>query len=311
MSKIRDLFQAKQRKHLLPVPPRTQRTAKRQRIYFNGTKYKYNEEKGECEVIIPAEAPKYFRVGDDYYKFIVIPNKYKQDELHFDNRLKGTIQDDHGKNFLKHIPKYEQFCNVPDHINFQQVIHNCFNVYSPLDKQPLEEECTEEDCPTIISFIKHIFHDKAIPFKHPKTKERKEYSLFQLGLDYIQLLYHRPWEPLPILCLVSKENNTGKTTFAKLLKHIFSGNCAIVGNSDLAGEFNKHWATKTIVICDETKIDKQVVLDKVKSLSTADKIMMNAKEKIMLSSVVSSNLFSSPIMKIILSTRQRKTKDIG
>jgi hypothetical protein len=60
---------------------------------------------------------------------------------------------------------------------------------------------------------------------------------------------------------------------------MFGGNCAIVGNQDLAGDFNAHWSTKLLVICDETKIDKQHVVEKVKSLSTADKIMMNAKGK--------------------------------
>jgi hypothetical protein len=246
---------------------------------FNGTRYRYNEDKAECEVVIPGEAAHYFRVGDEYYKFIHKPNKYKQLERHFDGRLKSTIQDDHGKKFLTHIPKYEAFCNVPDHVNFQQVIYNCFNVYSPLDHMPTEEECTTEDCPVILSFLQHIFGQSLINFTHPKTKEKKDTSTFELGLDYMQLLYHRPWEKLPILCLVSHENNTGKTTFGKLLKQIFGGNCAVVGNQDLAGDFNKHWSTKTIVICDETKIDKQNVIEKVKSLSTADKIMMNAKGK--------------------------------
>jgi len=40
-----------------------------------------------------------------------------------------------------------------------------------------------------------------------------------------------------------------------------------------------HWSTKLVVVCDETKIDKQAVIEKVKSLSTADKIMTNAKGK--------------------------------
>ena len=54
---------------------------------------------------------------------------------------------------------------------------------------------------------------------------------------------------------------------------------AIVGNSDLANDFNASWASKLIICCDETKIDKQVVVEKIKSLSTADKIFMNAKGK--------------------------------
>ena len=54
---------------------------------------------------------------------------------------------------------------------------------------------------------------------------------------------------------------------------------ARVGNSDLDNDFNSAWASKLIIACDETKIDKQVVVERIKSLSTADKIIMNAKGK--------------------------------
>ncbi|HUP11306.1 MAG TPA: hypothetical protein VM187_03825, partial [Niastella sp.] len=106
---------------------------KNKEFIFNGTRYRYDEEKGECEVKIPGDANLYFRVADDYYKFVKLPNQYKQLETVFHQRKKATIVDDHGKLFAKHIPKYEAFCNVPDHSNFQRVIHNCFNVYSPID----------------------------------------------------------------------------------------------------------------------------------------------------------------------------------
>jgi hypothetical protein len=246
---------------------------------FHGTQYKFNDETGECDVVVPARAKDYFRVGDDYYKFIHKPNKYKQLEKIFKGRRKQTIIDDHSRDFVKHIPRFEEFCNVPDNTNFQQIIHNCFNVYSPLEYKPDDDPCTEEDCPSIIGFLHHVFGDRKVSFKHPKTGEKLEYSNFDLALDYIQVLYQYPAEKLPILCLVSKENKTGKTTLAKLIKLIFSANVAIVGNQDLAGDFNAHWATKLVVICDETKIDKQHVVEKVKSLSTADKITMNAKGK--------------------------------
>lgn len=246
---------------------------------FHGTQYKYNSETGECDVVVPARAKDYFRVGDDYYKHIFIPNKYGNKERTFKGRRKGTITDDHGRQFVTHIPKYESFCNVPLNVNFQAVIDNCFNVYNPLDYQPDEDPCTEEDCPTIISFLYHIFGDRPISFKHPKTHQKHEYKNIDLALDYMQIAYKHPAEKLPILCLVSRENNTGKSTFGFLLRSIFGSNTAIVGNQDLAGDFNAHWATKLFVICDETKIDKQHVVEKVKSLSTANKITMNAKGK--------------------------------
>jgi hypothetical protein len=244
---------------------------------WNGTQYEYSEKEGRCVVVVPGETKQYFRVGDYYYKFIDMPNQHKKLERVFVDRKKETIKDDHGAGFLKHIAKYEAFCNVPDHVNFQQVIHNCFNVYSPLDFKPDEEECTAEECPTIIAFIQHVFG--TCRQRVQLNGEPVEISSFEMGLDYMQLLYERPDEKLPILCLVSKENNTGKSTLGNLLRLMLGANVAIVGNQDIAGDFNAHWATKCVVVCDEAKIDKQHVVEKVKMLSTAKKITMNSKGK--------------------------------
>jgi hypothetical protein len=241
---------------------------------FNGTHYKYNEEKNVVDVMQPADAKHYFRVGDQYFKYVQIPNKYGVKEQTFRKRQKSTIIEDHGKSICTHIRKYEEFCNVPDHLNYQAVIHGNFNMYAPFEHEPQEGECE-----TIISLIKHIFGSGTIKFTHPKTGEKIEIPEYELGLDYLQLLYQKPTQTLPILCLVSRENNTGKTTLAKLLKMIFTQNVAIVGNAELSDNFNASWASKLLVICDEAKIDKQIVVEKLKSLSTAEKIMMNAKGK--------------------------------
>lgn len=246
---------------------------------FNGTRYKWDDEKTDIKIVSPKDAKDYFRVGDQYYEFVYVPNKYGQLEKRFQPRMKSTIIDDHGKNIMKHIAKYKAFCNVPDHLNFQQVINNCFNVYSEFRHEMEGERCTEQDFPTILNFIKHVFGETKISFIHPETKVKHEYINYDLGIDYIQLLLQKPAEKLPIICLVSRANNTGKSTLGNFLKMLFSGNVAIVGNQDLAGDFNAHWASKLLVVCDETKIDKQHVIEKVKNLSTADKIMMNAKGK--------------------------------
>lgn len=225
-------------------------------IYY-GTEYQYNPDDGKCHVIVPKEAADYFRVGDDYFKYVSIPNKYKQNERKFVRRAKTTITEDHGKKIFINIPKYEAWCNVPDHENFQPVINNCFNVYAPFEHEPEEGEweATKE-------FLTHIFGEQ-----------------FEFGLDYIQLLYKNPTQVLPILCLVSKENRTGKSTFIKLMRAIFTQNCTVIGNQDLSNDFNGFWATKLIVGCEESFIDKKPVIEKIKALSTADKINMNRKGK--------------------------------
>lgn len=262
------LFHAERRKDL-----------KDKQFKFNGTIYRFDEEKNQCVIVLPAEANHYCRVGDQYYEFVMVPNKYKQLEKRLETRQRSTIIEDHGKEFVRHVAKYKTFCNVPSHINFQPVVNGCFNVYSPFEHEPDEEERTAEDCPYIMGFLKHIFGQNEISFTHPMKKTKHKYSNLDLGIDYIQLLLQQPERKLPILCLVSKENNTGKSTFANFLKLIFTGNVAIVGNQDLSSDFNRHWATKLVVVCDEAKIDKQLVVEKVKSLSTAEKIMMNSKGK--------------------------------
>ncbi len=247
---------------------------KNKEFIFNGTRYQYDEDKAECIVKIPGDAKLYFRVGDDYYKFIIKPNQFKQKETSYDPRRKSTIIDDHGPFFSKHIPKYEAFCNVPDHFNFEQVINNCFNVYSPVDFTPDDVKCTEDDCPSIINFLYHLFGEKHASYIDPDTNEREEYRTIDLALDYLQILYQNPSQKLPILCLVSRENNTGKSTFGNFLRMMLGAN---VGNEDLQSDFNAHWATKSVVICDESKIDKHNVIYKIKNLSTARKVFMNAK----------------------------------
>jgi hypothetical protein len=225
---------------------------------YNGTTYLYNDKTGNCEVQIPGEASDYFRVGVDYYKFGFVPNKYEQKERRFFKWSKATIKDDHKqKNFVDFIPKYFAFCNVPDHVNYQPVIDNCFNVYAPFEHEPEEGEC-----PVTLEFMKHIFQEQ-----------------YELGLDYFQILYQRPTQILPILCLVSKENKTGKSTLIKLNKAIFKQNCTVIGNAELNSEFNAGWSTKLLVCCEETLVDKKPVIEKIKALSTADQINMNRKGK--------------------------------
>ena len=244
---------------------------------YHGTRYKWDNEKGEATITVPADAKRYFRVGDQYHEKVIIPNKYGQMEHTFHRRQKSTIMDDYCKeikNFITHIPKYKAFCVVPDHQNYQEVIHSCYNLYAPFEHDP-----EEGDCAVTLDFLGHIFGTGEITFKNAKTEKTEKIKELDLGLDYIQLLFQRPTQTLPILCLVSHENATGKTTFGKWLKGIFTQNVAIVGNAELSDNFNASWASKLIVICDEAKIDKQIVVEKVKSLSTADKIFMNAKGK--------------------------------
>ena len=222
---------------------------------WGGTQYEYNDKTSECEVKIPGESKNYIRVGDDYFEKLNIPNKYQQLEKQLHRRKKATITDDYGKAFASHIQKLKAFCNVPDHVNYRDIVDNCYNVYAPFEHTIEEGECTHT-----LNFIRHIFGEQ-----------------YELGLDYVQLLYQQPTQTLPILCLVSKENNTGKSTFGKWLKAVFTQNMCVVGNAELSNEFNGSYATRLLVCCEEAFIEKKVVIERIKSMATADKILMNNK----------------------------------
>lgn len=197
----------------------------------------------------------YIRVGDEYYKKsdYVKSDGAIQKELRKLNRQ--TIIDDEGRDFLRRIPKYERFCVVPDHFNYAEVISGNFNQYYPFIYKPVKGSFK-----WTMRLLRHVF------------KDQNEY-----GLDYLQLLLTKPTQILPILCLVSYENSTGKTTFLNWLNELFKNNMVIVGNQDLESQFNSIYATKLITAIDESKIDKQTALEKIKSLATAKTINVNTK----------------------------------
>lgn len=251
----------------------------REEFVYGGTQYRYNADKCQCDILVPGDAAKYFRVGNDFYKWVIKTDAYGHQTKGYAGRLKGTIVDDHGKDFVKHIPRYEEFINIPSHTAYQPVIDGCFNIYHALKVKPAEEDCTLDDCPNIAAYIGHIFGNTLAKYKHPKTKKEITVSHFDMAMDYLQLLYLHPTQKLPIVCLVSRERNTGKTTFAHLLKLMFEGNAAIVTNEDLSDKFNDHWAKKLLCIVDETYVEKQLIVERLKSLSTARKMNMNAKNK--------------------------------
>ena len=230
-------------------------TIKTRPFVYRGTGYMFDEGKQELVIVVPREAKMYFRVGDDYYKYVKIPNKYSQLEQQYHRRNISTITGDHGKNLLSHVQKYEAFCNVPDHINYAPVLHNCFNLYHKIEHEP-----EDGDCSVSLQLMQHVFEDQV-----------------ELGLDYVQLLYQNPTQILPILCLVSKENKTGKSTFIKWLKAIFGQNATVIGNDQLNNNFNGSWGSKLIIACEESFVEKISTVEKIKALSTGDKIQLEMK----------------------------------
>ena len=170
----------------------------------------------------------------------------------------STIKQDHGRDYhqiVKEIQKYIGFCNVPDHLNYKRSIDGEYNRYEPLVVCAVEGEFD-----LILVILKHIFREH-----------------MELALDYLTILYQKPMQMLPILCLVSQLRNTGKTTFLNLLKEIFGNNMTFNNNEDFRSNFNSSWVNKLVIAVDEVLLDRKEDSEKLKNLSTARSYKIESK----------------------------------
>jgi len=235
-------------------------------VYY-GSLYKYDSAKKELNRIAPRELRNFLRAGDTYYEKVLEPSPLDPEilETRLYPRLKGTIIDDFGRSALEHIARYKGFVYIPRHKDYQQVIHDFYNRYFPI-------KWKEENVPFphIMSLMKHVFG----------PNENGEDDQLELGLDYFQLLYQKPQQPLPILCVVSQERNTGKTTLLLLLRLIFGDNVALIDNDTMNSEFNSLFVGRLIIGIDESSFtDNKRVTEKLKNLSTAATMALNQKGK--------------------------------
>lgn len=191
----------------------------------------------------------YIRVGTEYFKKVDLPLMSGDSSKTLIKWSKQTIIDDFGKESLQKISKYETFCTFPSHENYKREINNFYNKYEPLSYSILNQGNWEN----IELFLKHMFGKQ-----------------YELGLDYLTILWKYPTQILPILCFVSSDRNTGKSTFLKLLKLIFEGNMTINKNEDFRSRFNSDWANKLIIAVDEVLLDKKEDSERIKNLSTSN-----------------------------------------
>ena len=101
---------------------------------------------------------------------------------------------------------------------------------------------------------------------------------YNLGLDYLQLLFLQPLQKLPILLLVSEERNTGKSTFLNFLKAVFGDNVTFT-NEDFRSQFNSDWTGKLLIVVDEVLLNRREDSERLKNLSTTLSYKVEAKGK--------------------------------
>ena len=199
----------------------------------------------------------FIRVGTTLYKIVEQPTLnggYVRKRIAWNNE---TLRQDYGKDYIGSVPKYDGFCTVPEHVSYQPVISKFLNLYEPIDHRPIQG-----DFPHIQSLVRHIFGEQ-----------------YELGMDYLQLLYLQPVQKLPILLLVSEERNTGKSTFLNFLKALFQNNVTFNTNEDFRSQFNSDWAGKLLILVDEVLLNRREDSERLKNLSTTLSYKVEAKGK--------------------------------
>lgn len=204
----------------------------------------------------------YIRVGTVYYKLIERPQISGDKIVTLTKWSRETIIQDHNKKYIFDVPKYDGFCCMPNHLNYRKTIDNFYNIYNQIPYEPSLRKVTATDIPFTVSFLEHIFDEQ-----------------IDLGLDYLKILLENPTQILPILCLVSKERATGKTTFLKWLKEIFGLNMTYIKGDSFNSQFNSDWASMLLIAIDEVFFDRKEITERLKYLSTTNKDKLENKGK--------------------------------
>ena len=202
------------------------------------------------------EEPTYIRVGIDYFKIIKKPDRFGIIRTELKKWNKDTIMTDHGRKAIYDVKTFDDFVIEPNNNGNIQTIHNCFNMYHQFPHKPKKGEWK-----WTFVMLKHIFGTQ-----------------FKMGMQYLKVLYEHPKQALPILVLVSEERQTGKSTFLDWLNMIFGANMAMIEPDVIGSTFNGEYATSNIIAIDETILDKQIAVEKIKSLATKKFISVNIKQ---------------------------------
>ena len=197
----------------------------------------------------------YVRIGADYYRIIEKVDRFGIPRIELKIWKKDEIRTDFGRTVFDTLMKYPDSVIVPDNLNYQPIIHGCYNMYRPFAHTPREGEF-----PWSQTLMEHVFGEQV-----------------ELGYRYMNMLYRNPMHLGPILALVSSDRQTGKTTFVNWLNMIFGGNMTIISPEDLKNTFNIAYAESNIIAIEETLFDNKLTVDKLKALSTGKFVSVNKK----------------------------------
>lgn len=246
-----------------------------------------------------ADARNYIRVGTDYFKKVWKVDKYgAYQELLVkwnESIIKSDYVDKGLVHFLDYIAKYDDFGMLPDFVNYRQAIsiqHKdvssvLYNLCHPLPFTPQKGEF-----PTIKAFLSQLFGDEQKQtdatadfdadnncFFTPQTNPELIGNPVIIAMDYYRIKLQRPTQILPVICLVSSEQETGKSTLLKFNTKLFGSNACIIGKEHLESQFNGTYANKIMIGVDEAfiGIEKKSAKERIKKLATDETIIYNQK----------------------------------
>ena len=201
----------------------------------------------------------YIRVGTKFYKRISKQDRFGiyRDELKVWDR--STIVDDHGRDFLSQIEKFDDFVIEPNNKEYSRIVNGNYNTYSSFSHEP-KEFTDEKQIQWTLKVLKHLFDDQ-----------------YNLGIQYLKVLYDHPKQSLPILVFISTERQTGKSTFIDWVTMLFGSNTVMINPENIGSQFNGSYADKNIIMIEESHFDSKQATEKLKNLSTQKNILVNSK----------------------------------
>lgn len=254
------------------------------RFIFGRGQYQLDEDTSEVLELRSSQAAQYLYIGNDIYKKGVDTGEFDQAERVLVKVSAGKLKKECDMNtnmynsIMRQMESFDGYKLIPAHGSNYEYFKitedeegnklKFYNRYKQVSWMPREGDYTHS-----LQFIKHIFGNETL------IHNGQEIKSWELGLDYMKLLWERPWQMLPILCPVSEERQTGKTTFCVWIRMIFQRNVAKVTNDILSSGFNSTMSGKLLAYCEETFLEKKAVSEKLKEMSTAATIASVAKGK--------------------------------
>lgn len=202
----------------------------------------------------------YIRVRTHYFKRIRKSNTWGVEIENIVPWTKEAIKDDYGAAYLDKIPVFDDFTIYPDNVDYKKTHNGMWNLYEPFPHSPHTFPVSIDMIPTSARFMAHVFGEQ-----------------IEQGYKYMKLLYENPRQILPVLVLVSRERQTGKTAYLNWMDILFANNYTQIAPEDLNSAFNSQYAYKNIIGIDEAVIDRQGAIEKIKAIATARTIQVNQK----------------------------------